>query len=103
MKYGRSLVRRFGNDKEQYGYIRGKMRQLERLLICLHQLSGKKVSLRDVVHPSMFQMVVRAAQECAGFDDALSSYHIWSTTEQVAEVKLAQALERCDTDTAEIN
>ena len=41
LDYGRSLVRRFGNDKEQYGYIRGKMRQLGRLLICLHQLSGK--------------------------------------------------------------
>ena len=41
LEYGRSFVRRFGNDKEQYGYIRGKMRQLGRLLICLHQLSGK--------------------------------------------------------------
>ncbi|KAK2187980.1 hypothetical protein NP493_148g04069 [Ridgeia piscesae] len=103
LEYGRSLVRRFGNDKEQYGYISGKMRQLGRLLICLHKLCGMKVSL----HPSMFQMVVSAAQECYDMNHTygMPSQAIKSgqLLEIVAEVKLAQALERCDTDAAETN
>ena len=73
LQYGHHLVRKFGNDKEQYGYIRGKMRQLG-LLICLRKQGKKTAPLREFVHPSMFQMVVDAAQQCAGFDEVNHTY-----------------------------
>ena len=69
LQLGTHLSRKMGNQKEQHGYIRGRMRHLGRMLVHLRDKTGNgNGTLRDFIHPIKFRIVVDAAQHCAGFD-----------------------------------
>ena len=105
MRLGRYLSVKFGNQKEQYGHIRGRMRHLGKLLLHLRTKTGNsEASLCDFVQPSMFREVVDAARECAGFDSARHAYRAPSSAirsgqlmKKVATLNMTRALEIGDT------
>jgi len=103
LKLGQSLCRRFGGDKEQFNYVRSKMRQVARLLLELRKTSGKNMSMSDFIHPATFSAVTAAAKHVAGFKDDSSEYRAPSSAlrsgaviRRLAEIKQAEALERGD-------
>ena len=68
---GKQLSLKFGGNREQFNYVKGKMRQLTRLLQCLRRTSDENchAAMSDFVHRSHFRMVIKAAQECAGISN----------------------------------
>ena len=75
LQLGTHLSRKMGNQKEQHGYIRGRMRHLGRLLVHLRDKTGSdNGTLHDFIHPTKFRIVVDAAQHCARFDNRRHSY-----------------------------
>ena len=109
LELGRHLLKKHGNDKELFAYIRGKMRQLGSLLMALRDISGRKAdTLSQFIHSTKFQFVLDAAQQCVGFNEGEQSYRNPSNAirscqmlKKAAEVKMAMALERGDTSTAD--
>jgi len=110
LKLGQSLCTKFGGDKEQFNYVRSKMRQAALLLIELRKSSSDKsaLTMSDFIHPSRFSEVAAAAKHVAGFKDDSSEYRAPSSAlrsgnviRRLAEVKQAEALERCDQEVAE--
>lgn len=66
MEYGEHLYNRLGHDVSKHEYIRQKLRELGRLLIC----SRKTTPLRTIqghIKPANFMHVVQAAKEMAGY------------------------------------
>ena len=109
LQLGTHLSRKMGNQKEQHGYIRGRMRHLGRLLVHLRDKTGNgNGTLRDFIHPTKFRMVVDAAQHCAGFDSRRHSYTSPSSAirsgqllKKVAQLNMTRALETGDTATVD--
>jgi len=109
LKLGQSLCRKFGGDREQFNYVRSKMRQSALLLIELRKSSDKSMlTMSDFIHPSRFSEVAAAAKHVAGFKDDSSEYRAPSSAlrsgaviRRLAEIKQAEALERCDQEVAE--
>jgi len=109
LKLGRSLCDKFGGDRSQFNYIRSKMRQVARLLLELRKNSEQhQLSVSDAIHPSRFSAVAAATKNVAGFHGDSSEYHAPSSAlrsgtviKRLAEIKQAEALERCDQAVAE--
>jgi len=107
LSLGKHLSKKFAGDREQFNYIRGKMRFLGKLLeLCRKCNRGD--SLSDFIHPTMFQTVMEVAQECAGFNESTGEFKVPSQAVRggqllrcVAELKEAKALQAGDTSMAE--
>ena len=104
LQLGRSLCERFGADRDQFNYVRGKMRQVARLLQELRRTCGKNMSsMSDFIHPTQFSEVAAAAKRVAGFQDDTGQYHAPSSAlrsgaviRSLAEIKQAEGLEHGD-------
>lgn len=70
LQLGKTLCRKFGGNKEQFSYIRSKMRQVVKLLTNLRKSPGSMGSFMfDYIEPTQFRAVVTAAQQCAGLNE----------------------------------
>jgi hypothetical protein len=109
LELGRSLCTKFGGDKDQFNYIRGKMRQIARLLLELRKNSAAhELHMTDFIRPTKFPAIVEAAKRVAGLNEGSSEYHAPSSAlksggvvRRLAEIKQAKALERSDPAVAE--
>uniref|UniRef100_A0AAV2J3B9 Uncharacterized protein n=1 Tax=Knipowitschia caucasica TaxID=637954 RepID=A0AAV2J3B9_KNICA len=71
--FAQSLYNRHGQDPTKHEYMRQKLREVGRLLVCLrHDFSIH--SLEEAIKPCNFQNVVQAVQKVAGFDEEKLSY-----------------------------
>ncbi|MEQ2259538.1 hypothetical protein XENORESO_013403, partial [Xenotaenia resolanae] len=73
IQFAQSLYNRHGQDPTKYEYIRQKLREIGRLLICL-RTEFSVHNLEEAVKPANFQRVVQAVKIVAGFDDENHSY-----------------------------
>lgn len=68
--YGQRLFVKTGHNAEQFSYIRGKMRQVGRLV---YELRTKKTLencyLKDFIDPLQFRDVLNASKIVTGYDD----------------------------------
>jgi len=110
LQLGQRLCTKFGGDREQFSYVRCKMRQVAKLLLTLRQSSGQmSASVSDFLIPTKFQEVMAAAQQCAGLNDSGSQYAAPSSAMKsggvircMAELKQSNALRHGDPETAEL-
>jgi hypothetical protein len=110
LQLGQRLCSKFGGNSEQFHYIRSKMRHLANLLLALRKKSSEmNASMSDFIVPTKFRMVLDAAKECAGLNESASEYAAPSAAmksggilRRLTEIKQANALERGDTETAEL-
>ncbi len=68
IKFGEHLYNKMGNDKTKHEYIRTKMREAGRLLVCARKV-GKLQSIKDFFIPTNFYHVVKAVKDTSGFRD----------------------------------
>lgn len=86
-----SLYNRHGQEPTKHEYIRQKLREAGRLLVCL-RTDFSIHSLEEAIKPSNFQTVVQAVKKVAGFDEENLSYHTPSLA-----LKLGHTLQKiCD-------
>uniref|UniRef100_A0A9J8D6C4 SET domain-containing protein n=1 Tax=Cyprinus carpio carpio TaxID=630221 RepID=A0A9J8D6C4_CYPCA len=67
MEYGEHLYNRLGYDVGKHEYIRQKLRELGRLLICSRKTTSLK-TIKDHVKPANFMQVVESVKHLAGYD-----------------------------------
>ncbi|XP_062421876.1 uncharacterized protein LOC119228025 isoform X2 [Pungitius pungitius] len=86
-----SLYNKHGQDPTKYEYIRQKLREVGRLLLCL-RTDFSVHNLEEAVKPANFQRVVQAVKRVSGFDEEKHSY----ATPSLA-LKLGHTLQKiCD-------
>ncbi|KAL3882846.1 hypothetical protein ACJMK2_029150 [Sinanodonta woodiana] len=91
LQLARKETFRLGHEKDAHNYIRSKMRELGRLLICLRTRTGIcNSSLKDFIEPTKFNDVVEAAREVSQFNEVTHEY----TTPSLA-LKLGHTLKIC--------
>ncbi|XP_039537519.1 uncharacterized protein LOC120485803 [Pimephales promelas] len=73
MEYGEHLFNRLGYDVGKHEYIRQKMRELGRLLICSRKTTSLK-TIKDHIKPANFMQVVESVKHLAGFDSKTHAY-----------------------------
>ncbi|XP_032438018.1 uncharacterized protein LOC116732140 [Xiphophorus hellerii] len=73
IQFAQSLYNRHGQDPTKYEYIRQKLREIGRLLICLRSEFSIH-NLEEAVKPANFQRVVQAVKIVCGFDEEKHSY-----------------------------
>ncbi|XP_043978900.1 uncharacterized protein LOC122834482 isoform X2 [Gambusia affinis] len=73
IQLAQSLYNRHGQDPTKYEYIRQKLREIGRLLICLRSEFSVH-NLEEAVKPANFQRVVQAVKIVCGFDEEKHSY-----------------------------
>ncbi|XP_026134601.1 uncharacterized protein LOC113112899 isoform X3 [Carassius auratus] len=73
MEYGEHLYNRLGYDVGKHEYIRQKLRELGRLLICSRKTTSLK-TIKDHVKPANFMQVVESVKHLAGYDSKTHSY-----------------------------
>ncbi|KAF3835870.1 hypothetical protein F7725_028428 [Dissostichus mawsoni] len=73
MEYGEHLYHRLGYDVGKHEYIRQKLRELGRLLVCSRKTTPLK-TIQDHVKPINFLHVVQAVKHVAGFDSETNTY-----------------------------
>jgi len=109
LQLGQKMCMKFGGDRQQFNYIRSKMRQVARLLCCLRRTSGQgSASMSNFIEPTQFSAVVEAARQCAGLSEdgkyqaPTSVLKSGNVIRKLAEIKQGSALERSDPATAEL-
>ncbi|XP_070408956.1 uncharacterized protein [Nothobranchius furzeri] len=91
IQFAQSLYNKHGKDPTKYEYIRQKLREVGRLLLCL-RTEFSIHNLEDAVKPANFQKVVQAIKTVAGFNEETCSYQIPSLA-----LKLGHTLQKvCD-------
>ncbi|XP_053301945.1 uncharacterized protein LOC128460698 isoform X3 [Pleuronectes platessa] len=88
IQFAQSLYNRHGHDPTKYEYIRQKLREIGRLLLCL-RTDFSVHNLEDAVKPANFKTVVQAVKKVSGFDDEKLSYRTPSLA-----LKLGHALNK---------
>lgn len=73
IQFAQSLYNRHGQDPTKYEYMRQKLRELGRLMLCL-RTEYSVHNLEEAVKPANFQRVVQAVKKVSGFDEATHSY-----------------------------
>lgn len=71
--FAQSLYNRHGQDPTKHEYVRQKLREVGRLLVCLRS-DFSIHSMEEAIKPSNFEMVVKAVHKVAGFDEEKLSY-----------------------------
>ncbi|KAK0148532.1 hypothetical protein N1851_011139 [Merluccius polli] len=66
LEYGEHLYNRLGYDVGKHEYIRQKLRELGRLLICSRKTTPLK-TIKDHIRPANFMHVVQAVKHVAGY------------------------------------
>ncbi|XP_059184722.1 uncharacterized protein LOC131967990 [Centropristis striata] len=73
IQFAQSLYNRHGQDPTKYEYMRQKLREVGRLLLCL-RTDFSVHNLEEAVKPANFQRVVQAVKKVSGFDEEKHSY-----------------------------
>nr|XP_046253175.1 uncharacterized protein LOC124063495 isoform X2 [Scatophagus argus] len=73
MEYGEHLYNRLGFDVSKHEYIRQKLRELGRLLICSRKTTPLK-TIQDHIKPANFMHVVQAVKNIAGYSCDTNAY-----------------------------
>lgn len=73
MEYGEHLYNRLGYDVGKHEYIRQKLRELRRLLICSRKITPLK-TIQDHIIPANFMHVVQSVKRVAGYDSQTNTY-----------------------------
>ncbi|XP_057716910.1 uncharacterized protein LOC130931819 isoform X2 [Corythoichthys intestinalis] len=73
LEYGDHLYNRLGHDPDKHEYIRQKLRELGRLLLCSRKTTSMK-TIQEHIQPSNFMNVVQAVKELAGYDGRTGAY-----------------------------
>lgn len=73
IQFAQSLYNKHGQDPTKYEYMRQKLREVGRLLLCLRS-EFSVYNLEEAVKPSNFQRVVQAVKIVSGFDENSQSY-----------------------------
>ncbi|XDV21782.1 hypothetical protein PO909_026802 [Leuciscus waleckii] len=73
MEYGEHLYNRLGYDVGKHEYIRQKLRELGRLLICSRKNTSLK-TIKDHIKPANFMQVVESVKHLAGYDSKTHAY-----------------------------
>ncbi|KAK0151334.1 Histone-lysine N-methyltransferase set-1 [Merluccius polli] len=73
IQFAQSLYNKHGQDPTKYDYIRQKLREVGRLLLCL-RTEFSIHNMEEAVKPANFQRVVRAVKKVSGFDDEKHSF-----------------------------
>ncbi|KAK7877383.1 hypothetical protein WMY93_031899, partial [Mugilogobius chulae] len=73
LQFAQSLYNKHGHDQTKHEYIRQKVREVGRLLLCL-RTNFSVVNLEDSVKPSNFQKVIEAVKRVSGFNEENLSY-----------------------------
>lgn len=91
IQYAQSLYNRHGQDPTKHEYMRQKLREVGRLLLCL-RTDFSVYSLEDAVKPCNFQRVVQAVKKVSGYDEDRNTYQTPSLA-----LKLGHILQKiCD-------
>lgn len=88
LELGKHLYNKHGTRVKMHEYIRQKMRELGRLLICAREVTPLK-SIKELIHPKNFMHTVNAVKKTAGYNEETATYE----TASVA-VKLGQSLSK---------
>lgn len=94
------LAFKLGHDKENFGHMRSKLREIARLLLEFRILADiPNASLADLISPVHFMNVVKAARVVSGFDEDTHLYQtpslalkIGHTLKKVAMIQVSKAL-----------
>ncbi|KAJ8018849.1 hypothetical protein HOLleu_42934 [Holothuria leucospilota] len=71
------LSLKLGHDKEQYPYIKSKLREVGRMVVeCRNATRESSASLADLIGPKKFIDVVHATCQTSGFND---EQHLYKT------------------------
>ncbi|CAJ1081294.1 hypothetical protein F2P79_020338 [Xyrichtys novacula] len=73
MEYGEHLFNRLGYDPGKHEYIRQKLRELGRLLICSRKNTPLKM-IQDHIKPANFMYVIEAVKDIAGYNGETDAY-----------------------------
>lgn len=73
LEYGEHLYNRLGYDAGKHEYIRQKMRELGRLLVCSRKNTALK-SIEDHIRPANFMKVVEGVKNVAGYNSETNTY-----------------------------
>lgn len=73
LEYGEHLYNRLGYDVGKHEYIRQKLRELGRLLVCSRKTTPLK-TIQDHIKPANFMHVVQAVKHVAGHDSETNAY-----------------------------
>ncbi|XP_059195919.1 uncharacterized protein LOC131986187 isoform X2 [Centropristis striata] len=73
MEYGEHLYNRLGYDPGKHEYIRQKLRELGRLLICSRKNTPLKM-IQDHIKPANFMYVIEAVKDVAGYNSETDAY-----------------------------
>lgn len=73
LEYGEHLFNRLGHDAGKHEYIRQKMRELGRLLICSRKITPL-MTIEDHIMPKNFMHVVKAVKHLAGYSTETHTY-----------------------------
>ncbi|XDV36910.1 hypothetical protein PO909_006624 [Leuciscus waleckii] len=98
IQFAQSLYNKHGQDPTKYEYIRQKLREVGRLLLCL-RTEFSVHNLEDAVKPANFQRVVQAVKKVSGFDEQKHSYQkpslalkLGHTLKKIADIIHCRAL-----------
>ncbi|XP_039865678.1 uncharacterized protein LOC120720108 isoform X3 [Simochromis diagramma] len=73
IQFAQSLYNKHGQDPTKYDYIRQKLREAGRLLLCL-RTEFSVHNMEEAIKPANFQRVVQAVKKVSGFDEETLSY-----------------------------
>ncbi|XP_019211709.1 uncharacterized protein LOC106097188 [Oreochromis niloticus] len=73
IQFAQSLYNKHGQDPPKYDYIRQKLREAGRLLLCL-RTEFSVHNMEEAIKPANFQRVVQAVKKVSGFDEETLSY-----------------------------
>ncbi|XP_063343175.1 uncharacterized protein LOC134636870 [Pelmatolapia mariae] len=73
IQFAQSLYNKHGQDPTKYDYIRQKLREAGRLLLCL-RTEFSVHNIEEAIKPANFQRVVQAVKKVSGFDEETLSY-----------------------------
>ena len=73
IQFAQSLYNKHGQDTTKYDYIRQKLREVGRLLLCL-RTEFSIHNMEEAVKPANFARVVRAVKKVSGFDEEKHSF-----------------------------
>ncbi|XP_034747424.1 uncharacterized protein LOC117956459 isoform X1 [Etheostoma cragini] len=98
IQFAHSLYNKHGQDPTKYEYMRQKLREVGRLLLCL-RTEFSVHNLEEAVKPANFQRVVQAVKKVSGFDEEKDLYQTPSlalklghTLQKIADIIHCRAL-----------
>ncbi|XP_056119701.1 uncharacterized protein LOC130097073 [Rhinichthys klamathensis goyatoka] len=88
LELGKHLYNKYGSRVKMHEYIRQKMRELGRLLICTREVTPL-TSIKELIHPTNFMHAVNAVKRTAGYIEETNIYEKASVA-----VKLGHSLNK---------